>query len=237
MNLSAPVYRLKRQARLLSRKNGEPLHVSLDKVAKEEGFQRWSLLAAHYAKQSPASRILKELSPGDLLLLGARPGHGKTLLALEIIYEAIKSGRQGVFYTLDYNARDVTERLQSLGADPDTMGDAFRLDTSDEISADYITGQLEGTPQGTIVAVDYLQILDQNRDFPAIDRQISTLKSFAQEAGVVMIFISQIDRAFELSEKSLPDISDVRLPNQLDLGHFTKSCFLNGEDAKFAALS
>lgn len=38
MKLTAPVYRLKRQAKALSRQEGIPLHLALDRVAIGEGF-------------------------------------------------------------------------------------------------------------------------------------------------------------------------------------------------------
>ncbi|TIS82187.1 MAG: DNA helicase, partial [Mesorhizobium sp.] len=41
MRLSAPVYHLKRQARLLSRKEDVPLHEALDRMAFKEGFGSW----------------------------------------------------------------------------------------------------------------------------------------------------------------------------------------------------
>ena len=80
MKLSAPIFRLKRQARLQSRDAGIPLNKALDNIAKTEGFQSWSLLAASDSAIGPAIRMLARLHPGDLVLLGARPGHGKTLL-------------------------------------------------------------------------------------------------------------------------------------------------------------
>lgn len=92
MKLSAPIFRLKRQARLLARDAGIPLNQALDRVAREEGFQSWSLLATRYTGSRPACRMLERLEPGDLVLLGARPGHGKTMTSLELIVEAIRSG-------------------------------------------------------------------------------------------------------------------------------------------------
>jgi len=237
MRLSAPIYRLKRQAKLLSREAGIPLNEALNKIAKDEGFQSWSLLAARYTADSPATRILEQFSPGDLVLLGARQGHGKTLMALEIILEAIKAGRQGAFYTLDYNENDVVKRLESLGATTDTLGDAFRLDTSDAINADYVIEQVRDMPRGTIVAIDYLQILDQRRENPEINDQIAALSAFAQRVGVMIILISQIDRKFEVSAEALPNLADVRLPNPLDLTLFSKTCFLNDGDLKFEAVA
>ena len=46
MNLSAPIHQLKRKARLMSRAERIPLHAALDRIAVEEGYRSWSLLAA-----------------------------------------------------------------------------------------------------------------------------------------------------------------------------------------------
>ena len=72
MKLSAPVYRLKREARLLSRRENIPLHKALDRIAATEGFRSWSLLAAKLPE--PVDELFSRLHPGDLVLVGARPG-------------------------------------------------------------------------------------------------------------------------------------------------------------------
>ncbi len=236
MRLSAPIYRLKRQAKLLSRKSGVPLNEALNQVAKEEGFTSWSLLANRYSAEHPASRILAELEPGDVVLLGARPEHGKTLMALEIIAEAIKGGAEGAFFTLDYNEADVVHRLQSIGSDAQTLGDALLVDTSDEIDAQHIIEQLREKPHGAVVAIDYLQVLDQRRSSPEINQQIEALRKWANDAGHIIILISQIDRKYELAANDLPTLADVRTPNPLDLSLFTKSCFLSEGEVKLEAV-
>lgn len=84
MRLSAPVYRLKRQARLLSRREKVPLHEALDRIAAKEGFGNWSLLAAKAAEATPGDKLLARLMPGDMVLVAARPGQGKTLMSLNL---------------------------------------------------------------------------------------------------------------------------------------------------------
>ena len=42
MKLSAPIYRLNRLAKILSRDEGLPLHEALDRIAAQEGFARWN---------------------------------------------------------------------------------------------------------------------------------------------------------------------------------------------------
>src|SRR5690242_13657474 len=103
MKLSAPIFRLKRQARLLAREAKIPLHAALDRLARQEGYRSWSHLAAATPDQSPARAILGSLVAGDLLLLGARPGHGKTLLGLELAVAAARNGRRSFFFSLEDN--------------------------------------------------------------------------------------------------------------------------------------
>jgi replicative DNA helicase len=236
MKLSVPIYRLKRQARLLSRKLDVPLSEALDRVAQAEGFEHWSLLTAHTKKFGALSTIFSKLNPGDLLLLGARPGHGKTLMALELIVEAIGQGHQGAYFTLENTRTEVLLQLQSLGVDPEQIGQKLSIVTSDAISADYIIDRLQGAKRGTIAVIDYLQLLDQDRRKPDLSTQISALKAFAKKAGLVLVFISQIDRSFDPQSKAMPSLADVRLPNPLDLGLFSKTCFLNDGHAQFDAV-
>ncbi|MDR7142926.1 DNA helicase [Rhizobium sp. BE258] len=235
MKLSAPVYRLKRKAKLLSREENIPLHEALDRIAAREGFSGWSLLSARLAEAMPASELFARLSPGDLVLLGARPGHGKTLISLELAVEAMKSGHRSAFLTLEYTGRDVLDRFRMIGADWERYKALFEFDTSEAISADYIAGRLSSAARGTLVVIDYLQILDQRRDKPDLMTQVRTLKAFAQERGLIIVFISQIDRSYDPAVKPCPDMTDIRLPNPLDLGLFNKACFVNNGAIEFRA--
>ena len=233
MMLSAPIFRLKRRAKQLARQNDIPLHKALDEVAQAEGFRSWSHLAATAGRRG--GHILSQLKPGDLVLLGARPGHGKTLLGLELVIEATRRERGGYFFTLDYSEADTLSYLRSLGADQATIA-ALNLDTSDDICAGYVIDKLGAAPGSAVAVIDYLQLLDQRRRNPELAEQVGALRSFATTSGSIIVVISQIDRAFELSAKRLPELSDVRLPNPLDLGLFTKSCFLHEGQIRLQAV-
>lgn len=240
MQLSAPIFQLKRQAKQLSRDLGLPLHAALDRIARQEGFSSWSLLAMQISRASnnhPSSVLLEGLCPGDLVLLGARPGHGKTMMGLELIAEAVKAGRKGVFFTLEFNEQDAWQRFQSVAGDLKHERADIQIDVSDAISAEYVMDRLSAAPRGTVVVIDYLQIMDQRRDKPVLSKQVSALKTFAEQSGVIMVFLSQIDRAYELSKKPIPELTDVRLPNPLDLALFDKACFLNKGQTRIDTLN
>lgn len=236
MALSQPIHRLKRRARLLSRREGIPLHAALDRVAREEGFPSWSMLAARSVAPSPGKANLSQLSNGDLLLLGGRPGQGKTLLSLDLAMQAVKAGRAAVFFTLESSRAEVLRYVAAIGADPGAFAARVRIDTSDDISADHIIRQLQSAARGTLVVVDYLQLLDQKRENPTLTEQVKALKAFAQERGLIFVFLSQIHRSFDGGPKDVPSLADVRLPNPLDLMLFTKACFVHAERVSFGAL-
>jgi len=235
MRLSAPIYRLKRLAKSLSREEKIPLNEALDRIALKEGFNSWSLLAARTSIDTPARELLAQLSPGDLVLIGARPGHGKTLMSLELIAEGIKQGHQGVFFTLEYNESDVLNSLRDIGANLAILNDQFGFDNSDNINSDYIMARLETAPRGSIVVVDYLQLLDQKRENPELNLQVQALKSFARKSGMIIVIISQIDRAYDALIKPFPQLEDVRTPNSVDLTLFNKTCFLNNGEVQINA--
>ncbi|MBB3656883.1 replicative DNA helicase [Rhizobium sp. BK650] len=229
MKLSQPIYQLKRKAKSLARTDAIPLHQALDRIAQDEGFSAWSLLSSRHETSAPS--MLSQLSDGDLLLIAARPGHGKTLVGLQLLLDAVREARRASFFTLEYTNEQTIKRIHTL-PEGKALGDRIEIVTSDEISADYIMLHLAGVPKRTVAVIDYLQILDQQRSKPSLSEQVSALHTFARNTGTVLAFISQIDRSFEAGGKNLPDLQDVRLPNELDLGLFTKACFLHDREVR-----
>ena len=237
MKLSAPIYQLKRNARLLAREKSIPLHDALDRIAVAEGFNGWSLLAARHEALSPAARLYSRLEGGDMVLVGARPRQGKTLLAMELATEAVKAGNRAVFFTLEYTEADIIKRLRAMGFEPTKFGELFAYDCSDGISSEHIIASMRQAGPGTLIVVDYLQLLDQKRGNPSLAAQVTALKSFAAERRVVIVFIAQIDRSYDPDEKPYPDLGDVRLPNPVDLSLFSKTCFLNNGEFRLQAMA
>ena len=233
MRLSAPIFKLKREAKLLARQEGLALNQALDRVAASNGFRGWSHLAATASRARPAEDVLTALRNGETLLVGARPGHGKTLFGLELAASAARRGMASFFFTLDYNEGDVLNGFGSVGVDRKWARHAVVIDTSDDISAAYIADRLRRSAGNAVAVVDYLQLLDQRRVNPGVDAQLRALKAFAIENGAIIAVISQIDRAFELKAGRMPTIADVRTPNPIDLSVFDRTCFLHDGEIQF----
>jgi len=226
MKLSAPIRVLKRQARALSGRDGVRLQVAPDQIATREGFDAWSHLASSWQRQHAGRSVYEQLRHGDLILVGSRPGQGKTLLSAGLAVEAMSRGHRAAFFTLEYTAADVDRLFGALGRSLNEFQDRWHLDMSEDISAGHIAQRLADTPPGTLIVVDYLQLLDQRRDKPTLGVQVQELKAFARASRATIVCLSQIGRDYTLTARACPSLQDVRLPNPVDLSVFNKACFL-----------
>jgi replicative DNA helicase len=184
-----------------------------------------------------AVRLQEKLTPGDRVLVAARPGQGKTLLCLEVAVQAMKRGHRSVLFSLESSRADVARYFAAIGETIEGFAERFEFDDSDDISADYVVRRLQAAAPGTVVVIDYLQLLDQRRENWPLQQQMALLKTFAMRRGIVMLLLSQVDRHFDDAKSRLPALGDVRQPNPLDLSLFNKTCFLHKGIVEFAAIA
>ncbi|WP_170976329.1 DNA helicase [Rhizobium sp. FKL33] len=224
--MTVPIFLLKRQARRLARDKDLPLHKALDAIARRQGYQAWSHLSAKLGRAiDPDPNLFVE--PGELLLIGARPGHGKTLFGLGLAADAVKIGHRASIFSLEETEPALRNRLERLQRGEAARSKRLQIDPTDGLDADHIMSRLRFAQPGDVAVVDYLQLLDQNRTSPPLRDQVSHLRSLARDKRIRIAFLSQIDRRFELSGKSIPDYSDVRRLDALGAGLFDKACFLH----------
>ena len=231
--LSKPIYLLKRRAKSIAREEGIPLHQAQSRIARNEGFGSWSLLTSK-ATEPFADDLLGQFHDGDLVLLSARQGEGKTMLALRFLLDGRREGRRAVLFTLEFNHAEALARLRSI--DADGLAESVEIETSDDIDAAYIVKALSLAPKGTVAVVDYLQLLDQCRSKPAISDQLRILHRFAKDRQIVLVFISQVDRSFDPTVSELPGMAHVRVPNPIPLDLFSKALFLHAGRVRFQNL-
>lgn len=236
MSLSAPISVLKSKARRLKRAEGVPMCEALDRVARQEGYSSWSLLAAKATPKRKAD-LWERLDAGDLVLLGARRGHGKTICALRIALAAMRRGHKSWFFSLENDLPDMTRLFQTVGARPSDIADKFGFDNTDGICAQYVIEKVrDSIGRRSVIVIDYLQLLDQRRSSPELHRQVESLHAFARRTGCILVFIAQVDRSFDGEGGRLPQAEDLRLPNPVDLRLFDKSVFLHAGRSRFSEL-
>ena len=235
MEFSAPIFILKQNAKTLARREKIPLHAALDRVAQGEGFKAWSQLAAQWNSNGSDFDLLGKLQPGDLVLIAARPGEGKTLLGIKLAVESVARGNRAAFFTLEFTEADVARCCKSIDIDLSEYREGMSIDTSDRICAPYIATQLASALPGTLVVIDYLQLLDQRRENPGLMDQVAQLKRLAAERKAIIICLSQVDRRYDPGSKACPGIEDIRLPNPVDVSSFDKACFLSRGRMNFQA--
>ncbi|EQC52113.1 KaiC family protein [Bacteriovorax sp. DB6_IX] len=188
------------------------------------------------------SEILEFFNPGDLVLIGARPGMGKTSFSIGLFVQAVqRKSASNYFFTLAENHKDIAGRIanydetignfdQSLGYPGNSHLGYIAVDYSNDISADYIIEKITPTvSKGSLVVIDYLQMLDEKRVNPPLQAQVEKLKNFAKENKCIIIFISQIRREVENRKERTPKLEDIRLPNPLDLKLLNKVILLHRE--------
>lgn len=234
MVLSASIPALKTKAKRLRRAAGLRLCEALDQVAAQEGYATWSLLVAKEAarpgrgvsSQAESAEWLDRLEPGDLVLLGARPGHGKTRCAVQLLLRALRGGQPGWFFALQNDAPNIDALFESCGEQRARFGSQFVFEHSDEIFARDIIAKVSAAPQRALAVIDHLQLLDQRRRAPELEQQVRELRAFAKQTGSILVFLSQIRSAFDQSPERLPAQQDIRLLDALDLTLFDKFLFL-----------
>ncbi|MEO1268509.1 MAG: DNA helicase [Myxococcota bacterium] len=230
MKLSAPIHQLKRHARALKKQQSITMVQALDAVAQREGFVSWSLLQAKARTLRPEryDAILDYCNPGDLVLVGGRPMHGKTSFTIGLMAQAIceRNAHCGCF-SLDFIEQEVHATMEAYERGLTQRTERYTLDCSDAISAEHIIAQTrDWIDHGSVLVIDYLQLLDQKRTTPPLQAQVEQLKNYAAERRCTIFCVSQINRSVETRPDPRPTAADVHLPNPLDLKLFNKLFFL-----------
>lgn len=173
-------------------------------------------------------------TPGDLVIIAARPSMGKSALATNIVQNMAVAGHGALIISLEMTAIAITKRLIARQARvnmrflSDHCRDqireagekvaklpiyiAERVATVSQIVA--MVGQVKAQHQIGVVVLDYIQLVavhkatdSRNQDLAAISRQ---LKQIAMAENVVFLVVSQLNRQVENRADRRPRMSDLR---------------------------
>jgi replicative DNA helicase len=185
-------------------------------------------------------KITAGLQRSNLVILAARPGMGKTALALNIAqYVAVSAGKKVGFFSLEMSKEELVDRLLVSQADIDAWRlKTGRLDQQDFLKLSDAMGVLadaplfvDDTPGMSIyemrtkarrlaseqnidlIVMDYLQLAHgQTREnrVQEVGEISQGLKNIARELKIPVLALSQLNRAVESRGEKSPQLSDLR---------------------------
>ncbi len=178
------------------------------------------------------------LNRSDLILLGARPGMGKTSFALNIArYAAIKANKKIAFFSLEMSKEQLASRLLSTEAlvggtklrtgklNEDEWihlieaGDILSktqmyFDDNPSITVGEMKAKIRRLKDVDLVIVDYLQLMNASGRIDNRVQEISSItrnmKIMAKELNVPVLMLSQLARDSEKRTNHRPVLSDLR---------------------------
>ncbi|MFA5561115.1 MAG: replicative DNA helicase [Eubacteriales bacterium] len=187
---------------------------------------------------SGLDRVLVQMSKGDLLLIGARPGMGKTSFATNIAVNAAKATRKNVcIFSIEMSCDQIVTRMLSSEALVDSYalrsgeikandwerlaeaasqlaGCEIYVDDTSSITVMDMKSKLRRVKNLGLVVVDYLQLMQSSRRIENRVQEVSdisrNLKIMAKELGVPIICCAQLSRGPEGRTSKKPMLSDLR---------------------------
>lgn len=187
---------------------------------------------------SSVDRLLVGLGKGDLVLVGARPGMGKTSFCMNIATNVAKQTKKAVcVFSLEMSAEQLVSRMLSSEALVDSYSlrsgsiaeeDWAKLahaaaelsDTDilvDDTTGITITGmkaKLRRVKNLGLVIIDYLQLMQSDRRIDNRVQEVAdisrNLKIMAKELAVPVICCAQLSRGPESRSDKKPMLSDLR---------------------------
>ncbi|MBE6665340.1 MAG: replicative DNA helicase [Ruminococcaceae bacterium] len=187
---------------------------------------------------SALDRTIVGLGEGDLVLIGARPGMGKTSFAMNVATNIAKSSQKNVcVFSLEMSAEQLASRMLSSEALVDSyairsgnlttdqykkLADAaadlsesnILIDDTTGITVTRMKAKLRRVKNLGLVVVDYLQLMqgERNSDNRVLEvGDISRgLKILAKELKIPVICCAQLSRGPESRTDKRPMLSDLR---------------------------
>ncbi len=187
---------------------------------------------------SSLDRFLVEIGKGDFVLVGARPGMGKTAFALNVASNIAKSSGKAVcIFSLEMSAEQLVNRMMSSEAMVDSQklrtGEltpdewsrlAFAatslssinvlIDDTSNINPIQMKAKLRRVNNLGLVVIDYLGLMQSSRKIDNRVQEVSeitrSIKIMAKELGVPILCCAQLSRGTEGRNDKRPQLSDLR---------------------------
>ena len=189
---------------------------------------------------SALDRVLIQMGKGDLIIVGARPGMGKTSFALNIATNVAKTKKAVAIFSLEMPGEQLVNRLLSSEAlidsaklrtgqlkpeDWDNLasvasslsGCDIYIDDTSAISATEMRSKLRRIPNLGLVVIDYIGLMQSTAHTDNRAQQVGeisrNLKIMAKDFGIPIVCCAQLNRGTESRTGEggkKPTLSDLR---------------------------
>ena len=189
---------------------------------------------------SDLDKKLIQLGPGDMVIVGARPGMGKTSFAMNIAVNAAKtSGKAVCIFNLEMSGEQLVTRILSSEALVDSerlrtgqlrpedweniagvvaslSGSEIYIDDTSSITAAEMKAKLRRVKNLGMVVIDYIGLMQSTTNTDNRAQQVGeisrSLKVMAKELGIPIVCCAQLNRGTEArkGEDRKPSLSDLR---------------------------
>lgn len=185
--------------------------------------------------------IVKGFEAGQLIIVGARPGVGKSAFLLDLAESAARSGNETLFVSLEMSAAELTERMLSRRSMA-TMDNLIDRDLNDETWGDIAaaSNRLERLPlhfwdkpaatvnkiRGAaatiqnlrLIVVDYIGLMQADRRADSRNLELGQisrdLKNLASELQIPIVAAAQLNRGVDATER--PTLLSLRDSGELE---------------------
>lgn len=191
-------------------------------------------------------RLINGFAKGEVIIIGGRPGIGKTALMVQIASNILQKQQRILYFSFDLSEEQLITRFVSCHSGiPACRIDQFSLSEKEHLKLFDATRDVAGFPlyvsipeysfsrfvyqlkteiekiKPDIIFIDYLQLIGDMGKYNRREQELSllmrTLKSFARTFGVSIVASSQLSRSVEArGGDKKPILSDLRESGSLE---------------------
>jgi len=209
-------------------------------------WQEIANLSTHGASQKGAKtgfngidNYLVQMGPGDLIIVGARPGMGKTSFAMNIAVNVAKTKKAVAIFSLEMSGEQLVHRIISCEGMIDSKvlrtgklseedwsrlahvvedlsGCDIYIDDTSAITTTDMKSKLRRVQNLGLVVIDYIGLMQTTSNSDNRAQQVGeisrNLKIMAKELGVPIICCAQLNRGTEqrTGDAKKPSLADLR---------------------------
>ena len=188
---------------------------------------------------SDLDRVLVQMGKGDLIIVGARPGMGKTSFAMNIATNVAKAKKAVAIFSLEMSGEQLVSRILSsealidsrslrtgqlkpeewdnlAGVASSLSGCDIYIDDTSAITSTEMRSKLRRLSNLGLVVIDYIGLMQTTSKSDNRAQQVAEisrdLKIMAKDLGVPIICCAQLNRGTEQrgGEAKKPTLSDLR---------------------------